>query len=117
MAQPLYQCTTTPFQWTLEAEDAFQKLKIALTEPPILAYPEPHGLFILDTNASSTGVGAVPSQVHPRNREKVVAYYSQVLSAPEHRYCTGVGAILALSNSSWESRESGYLLQSGPECS
>ena len=36
VAQALYQCTTTPFQWTPEA-DAFQKLKIALMEPSILA--------------------------------------------------------------------------------
>ena len=69
VAQPLYQCATTPFQWTPEAEDAFQKLKIALTEPPVLAYPEPHGLFILDTDASSTDVGTVLPQLHPESQE------------------------------------------------
>ena len=96
VAQPLYQCTTTPFQWTPEAEDAFQKLKNALTEPLILAYPEPHGPFILDTDASSTGVGAVLSQVHPGSQEKVVAYYSRVLSAPERCYCVTRRELLAI---------------------
>jgi hypothetical protein len=96
VAQPLYQCTTTPFQWTPEAEDAFQKLKLALTEPPVLAYPEANGLFILDTDASGTGVGAVLSQVHPENQEKVVAYYSRVLSAPERRYCVTWRELLAI---------------------
>ena len=80
MAQPLYQCATTPFQWTPEADGAFQKLKVALTEPPVLAYPELHGLLTLDTDASSTGVGAVLSQQFPGNQENVIAYYSRVLS-------------------------------------
>ena len=36
VAHPLYQCATTPFIWTPEAEDAFQQLKQALMAPPIL---------------------------------------------------------------------------------
>ena len=52
-----------------EAKDAFQKLKVALTEPPVLAHPEPHGLFILDTDASSTVVAAVLFQLDPENQE------------------------------------------------
>ena len=80
VAQPLYQCATTPFLWTPEAKDAFQKLKVTLTEPPVLAYPEPHGLFTLDTDASNTGVGAFLSQQLPDNQEKAVAYYSRELS-------------------------------------
>ena len=96
VAQPLYQCAITPFQWTPEAEDAFQKLKVAMTEPPVLVYPEPHGLFILDADASNTGVGAVLSQQLPDNQEKVVAYYSRVLSASERRYCVTRRELLAV---------------------
>jgi hypothetical protein len=37
VVQPLYQCTNhnTPFQWMPEAENAFQKLKLAITDPSI----------------------------------------------------------------------------------
>ena len=62
-------------------------------EPPILAYPEPHGLFILDTDANSTGVGAVLSQVHPGNREKVVAYYRMLLSVATRELLAIVKAV------------------------
>ena len=52
------------FMWTQEADEAFKMLKLALTNPPILAYPDPNGTFVLDTDASSSGIGAVLSQQH-----------------------------------------------------
>ena len=42
--------------------EAFDKLKRALTSAPILSYPNNEGLFILDTDASNNGLGAVLSQ-------------------------------------------------------
>ena len=72
-------------------------MEIALTEPQVLAYPEPHSLFILDTDASSTDVRAVLSQqAHPDNQEKVIVYYSRVLSASELRYCVTRRELLAV---------------------
>jgi len=50
IAHPLHQCTTTsPFSGEPEADVAFKKLKQALTEAPVLAYPRPAASFILDT--------------------------------------------------------------------
>jgi hypothetical protein len=43
-----------------------------LCEAPILAYPLPKGLFVLDTDASNIGIGGVLSQVQD-NKEKVIA--------------------------------------------
>lgn len=65
IAQPLYNCTekSRSFHWTAEAEQAFQNLKQLLTSAPILGYPDPDGYFILDTDASSYGIGTVLSQV------------------------------------------------------
>ena len=63
IANPLY----TPmekdklFAWTAECKQAFQILKCALVTPHILAYPSEKEVFILDTNASSVGLGAVLS--------------------------------------------------------
>ena len=74
------------FAWTAECEQAFQTIESALVTPPILAYPSEKEVFILDTNVSSVGHGTVLSQVQD-GVEKVVAYYSPVLSSTEKKYC------------------------------
>ena len=51
-----------------------------LTESPILAYPQLDVEFVLDTDASSTGIGAVLSQ-QVNGQERVVAYFSRDHSA------------------------------------
>ena len=97
VAHPLNQCATPPFQWTPGAEEAFRKLKTTLMESPVLAYPEPHSLFVFDTDASGTGIGAVLSQqLPPGNQEKGVAYYSRILSTPERHYCVTRRELLAV---------------------
>ena len=82
----IYQfATITPFRWTHDHE-AFQKLKVVLTKPPIFTYLDPNVLFILDTNAS--GIGAVLSQVHLVDKqERVIAYFSRALTFIERQYC------------------------------
>ena len=75
-----------PFQWTPAEQDAFQQLKEFVTEAPVLAYPDPGTPFILDTDASNDGVGAVLSQVQ-QGAERPIAYYSKTLSPSERNYC------------------------------
>ena len=55
--------------------DSVLFLKKALCEAPILAYPLPKGLFVLDTDASSVGIGGVISQV--QDKERNIAYGSK----------------------------------------
>ncbi|GFQ79667.1 hypothetical protein TNCT_52661 [Trichonephila clavata] len=45
-----------------ECNNAFNKLKDALTSAPILAYPKGGNQFILDTDAGHESIGAVLSQ-------------------------------------------------------
>jgi hypothetical protein len=59
-----------PLIWTDESMRAFLKLKEAITTAPILGYPNTKGKDIIDSDASSTAIGAVCSQIQ-NNVEKV----------------------------------------------
>ncbi|GFW58047.1 retrovirus-related Pol polyprotein from transposon 17.6 [Trichonephila clavipes] len=74
------------FIWTVDCNNAFNKVKDALTSAPILAYPEIGKQFILDTNASYESIGAVLSQ-EIDGQEHVIAYFSKCLSKLERNYC------------------------------
>jgi hypothetical protein len=65
-ARPLNKLTekTAKFLWTDECESSFNSLKDKLTQAPILAYPCIQKPFILDTDASGFGIGAVLSQIY-----------------------------------------------------
>jgi len=71
-----------PFVWTSEQEEAFRRLKRCLTEAPILGMPTSDGTFIVDTDASNLGVGAVLSQQHG-DSEVVLAYASRTMNKAE----------------------------------
>lgn len=47
------------FIWTLEHSAAFQALKSALCQSPVLALPNFAKPFIIETDASDSGIGAV----------------------------------------------------------
>ncbi len=74
-----------PFLWTAECEEAFQSLKKELISAPVLGYPDYSQPFLLQTDASGMGLGAVSVQVHD-GVERVIAYASRGLSPPETRY-------------------------------
>lgn len=77
--------TVKPFRWTDECERAFEALKERLTTAPVLCYPDFSLPFVLQTDASGEGLGAVLAQVQD-GVEKVIAYASQGLRPPETRY-------------------------------
>lgn len=96
-ARPLTRLTekTVDFVWGSEEEKAWNTLKDELVQAPILAYPDPKEGFILDTDASGFGVGAVLSQVQ-EGRERVIAYGSKALTKEERRYCVTRRELLAV---------------------
>ncbi|GJY83879.1 retrotransposon-related protein [Tanacetum coccineum] len=79
IAQPLIALMKkNAFQWSPQAELAFQALKKAMTQAPVLQLPNFNVPFVVETDASGIGIGAVLQQNgHP------VAYLSKTL-APKH---------------------------------
>lgn len=71
--------------WGDAQEKAFQALKEKLTSAPLLARPQFDYPFVLQTDASSTGVGAVLGQVID-SKEQVIAYASRTLTSAERKY-------------------------------
>jgi hypothetical protein len=97
IAKPLTRLTEKDqgFNWGQDQEDAWTILKQKLLTAPILAYPDPQCEFIVDTDASNYGIGAVLSQVQD-GQERVIAYGSRSLTKEERRYCVTRKEMLAI---------------------
>ena len=97
IAKPLYRLTEkkTKFDWTDDCQKSFLNLKQALSTPPILAFPRTDLPFILDTDAFDHGIGADLSQIQ-EGIERVIAYYSRVLSKAKRNYCVSRRELLAV---------------------
>jgi hypothetical protein len=76
----------TPFIWTEEQQEAFEKLKEILTQTPILAHPNFEKDFILITDASADGLGAILAQKNEDDKEVVIAYASRSTNNNERNY-------------------------------
>ena len=83
VAAPLHSLTqkAVEFSWDENCQHAFQMLKVALTQAPVLSYPSFKKEFTLLTDASAVGIGAVLEQEgHP------IAYASRSLTPSERQY-------------------------------
>ncbi|KAK3525902.1 hypothetical protein QTP70_010957 [Hemibagrus guttatus] len=83
--------------WSPATEGAFNTLKTAFTTAPLLIHPDPDKPFVVEVDASTTGVGAVlsqqqgnPSRLHP------CAFFSHKLNPAERNYDIGNRELLAI---------------------
>ena len=73
-----------PFVWTTSHLESFNNLKDALTSAPVLAYPDYSKPFILETDTSLKGLGAVLTQEDDEGNFCIISYASCMLKPYEH---------------------------------
>ena len=88
IAQPLYQltCKGVTFSWSEDCCSAFENLRTRLVKTPVLAYPSFDQDFILETDASIQGLGAVLSQHQEDGKLHPIAFASRALDPQEKNY-------------------------------
>ena len=99
ISAPLFRLTArdVQFLWTDEAQRAFESLKLALSEAPLVAFPpfgNNAGLSTLDCDGSNDGIGAVLLQEQD-GAERVIAFGSHRLSKSQKNYSTTKKELLA----------------------
>jgi len=95
IAAPLHALTQKgrAFVWTSECQEAFDELKTRLTSSPVLALPKNGCRYIIDTDASDHGIGAVLQQEQDREE--------RVLRMPAGCIRMRRNAIVSLARNSW----------------
>ena len=79
-----------------EAREAFDRLKAACLQAPILAFPDFNKPFLLEMDASGKDLGAVLLQKQSDGRYHPVAYASHIMNEIEQRYHSNKQEFLAL---------------------
>ena len=78
----------TKIKWRDAHEFAFQDLKHAMQNPPLLSPPHWEKEFILQVDASNRGLGAILSQQDKEGLEHPIAYASRKLQPREEKLST-----------------------------
>lgn len=84
------------FHLTELAGPAFEKLKMLFSTVPVLQMANPHKQFIVEVDASSTGVGMVMSQWEVDGKVHPCAFFSRWLSSGELNYDVGNRELLVV---------------------
>jgi len=77
--------------WTTLCQEAFDTLKDRLVSSPVLAYPYFTKPFVLHTDASGVGLGAVLEQEQDDGKLHPISYASRNLSKHE----VGTGSLIS----------------------
>lgn len=83
-------------QWTEGTECAFRKLKDVMSQPLRLSRPDLTRPFVLQTDASSVGMGAVLFQVRPDGGRDIISCASAKFKTHERKYHCNEQEVLAV---------------------
>ena len=79
IANPLFSLTRkdADFEWSTDCQQAFDHLKHLLTTAPVMTLPAFEKEFLLETEASGLGLGAVLAQKQEDGRVRPIAFASR----------------------------------------
>ena len=88
LAAPLHALTAKKqkYMWDASCQTAFEKIKQALVDPPILSLPGPRSKPIIYTDASDVAIGFILGQVDKNGIESVIEYGGRALIGAEKNY-------------------------------
>src|SRR5699024_6327647 len=98
MLSPLYELTKkdVPYEWSQEAQEAFDTVKEVLTTAPALSIYNPKAKTVLYTDASRIGIGAILKQEQEDGEMHPVGYFSKRLLSYQRNYSTTELELLAI---------------------
>ncbi|KAG1393183.1 hypothetical protein G6F60_011646 [Rhizopus arrhizus] len=88
-----------PIQWTDECQAAFDNLKNLMSSAPVLQHPDLDKPFVIETDASDYGIGAVLLQRDANDILHPIAFESKKLSLTEQGYPIQERELLAVLHS------------------
>ncbi|GFV34794.1 retrovirus-related Pol polyprotein from transposon 297 [Trichonephila clavipes] len=84
----------TPFEWTSETQEAFDDIKKAILNPPVLALPDQNAELQITTDASSRGIGAVLEQRYPNSEDQEASHVElSTRATKQHHYDYKIGSL------------------------
>ncbi|KAF8755009.1 hypothetical protein RHS01_05559 [Rhizoctonia solani] len=100
--EPHGQAVTQPGQkghtwkWDAKEQEAFQGLKIAITNAPVLCHADPLKLYFLETDASGAALGSILSQQQEDGRLHPLGFLSELFKGAKQNYDTHNKELLAI---------------------
>ncbi|KAF8752184.1 hypothetical protein RHS01_08124 [Rhizoctonia solani] len=90
MARPLHNLVKkdTPWKWDTKEQEAFQGLKNAITNAPVLCHADPSKPYFLETDASGAALGSILSQQQEDGRLHPLGFLSESFKGAEQNYDT-----------------------------
>ncbi|KAF8748289.1 hypothetical protein RHS01_10949 [Rhizoctonia solani] len=98
MARPLHNLVKkdTQWKWDTKEQEAFQGLKNAITNAPVLCHADPSKPYFLETDASGAALGSILSQRQEDGRLHPLGFLSESFKGAEQNYNTHDKELLAI---------------------
>ncbi|KAF8754242.1 hypothetical protein RHS01_06466 [Rhizoctonia solani] len=74
----------TPWKWDVKEQEAFQGLKDAITNAPVLCHADPSKPYFLETDASGAALGSILSQRQEDGRLHPLGFLSTIIRSFEY---------------------------------